>query len=181
LGIFVSLNHLFNTYWYLYTINNKHFLCHTKYFKVCQLFLCACNFIYNPMINVWVVFPLLLKKSNSPELCRWMFTLNYNLPWQPTLSHWLLSAVEQILYDCEKVTVQTCRAMTMTVLCPSILIGWEVLVRYMIGWEDFLNAVTVLCALIFHTWNLLYQANSLLTMHATKTTPLSFKLFFLIS
>jgi hypothetical protein len=42
----------------------------------------------------------------------------------------------QISYDCEKVTVQTCRAVM--VLCPNILIGWEVLTRYMIGWEDFL-------------------------------------------
>jgi hypothetical protein len=29
--------------------------------------------------------------------------------------------------------------------CPSILIAWEMLVHYMIGWEEFLNAM------IFHT------------------------------
>jgi hypothetical protein len=30
---------------------------------------------------------------------------------------------------------------TVTVLCPSILIGWEVLARYIIGLADFLDAV----------------------------------------
>jgi hypothetical protein len=29
--------------------------------------------------------------------------------------------------------------------CPSILIGWEMLAHYMIGWEDFLNAVPWPC------------------------------------
>jgi hypothetical protein len=53
--------------------------------------------------------------------------------------------LEQISYDCEKITVRTCRAVTMTVPCPSILIGWEMLVHYVIGWENFLNAM------IFHT------------------------------
>jgi hypothetical protein len=37
------------------------------------------------------------------------------------------------------------RAVTVTVHCPSILIGWEVLARYMISWEDFLDAVPCPC------------------------------------
>jgi hypothetical protein len=48
----------------------------------------------------------------------------------------------------KKVTAPTCRAVTsvtVTVPCPSILIGWDtcMLARYlhMIGWEDFLDAV----------------------------------------
>jgi hypothetical protein len=59
--------------------------------------------------------------------------------------------IEQISYDCEKVTVRACRAVT--VLCPSILIGWEMLSGYMIGWEDFLYAARWPChvPLIFHT------------------------------
>jgi hypothetical protein len=48
--------------------------------------------------------------------------------------------LEQISYDCEKLMVQMCPAVTMMVPCPSILIGQEVL-RYMIGEVDFLNAV----------------------------------------
>jgi hypothetical protein len=38
------------------------------------------------------------------------------------------------------------------VLCPSILIGWEVFMCYMIGWEDFLDAVPG--AMIFHTYEI---------------------------
>jgi hypothetical protein len=58
------------------------------------------------------------------------------------------TVIEQISYDCEKVTV---RAVTVMVPCPSILIGWEVISRYAIGRVDFLSAVPVLCAVIFHT------------------------------
>jgi hypothetical protein len=50
-----------------------------------------------------------------------------------------LRVIEQISHDCEKDMEQTCCAMT--VLCPSILIGWEVLERHMIGWEDLVDVV----------------------------------------
>jgi hypothetical protein len=44
-----------------------------------------------------------------------------------------------------------CRAVTVMVPCPSILIGWAfwLISRYAICWVDFVNAVP--CAVIFHT------------------------------
>jgi hypothetical protein len=59
--------------------------------------------------------------------------------------------LEQISYDCEKVTAGTCRAVT--VPCPNILIGWEMLARYIYDWLrrrfPHCRTVTMPCAVIF--------------------------------
>jgi hypothetical protein len=60
--------------------------------------------------------------------------------------------VEQFSYDCENLTVRTRHAVM--VPCPSILIGWEMLARYMIGWEDFLDAVPWPCRGFSHPYEI---------------------------
>jgi hypothetical protein len=52
----------------------------------------------------------------------------------------VIEVLEQISYYCGKLTVQTDRIVMVS--CPSILIGWAVLSRYMIGWAHHLNSVT---------------------------------------
>jgi hypothetical protein len=76
----------------------------------------------------------------------------------PMMTMMIMIVLEQILYDCEKVTVRTCHAMTMMVPCLSILIGWEVLAkkcsRSLNCWLRRFprcRAVTIPCAVVFHT------------------------------
>jgi hypothetical protein len=96
---------------------------------------CTVHTLMQIAVIVWKMLKALIFECNFPN-----FSLTGIYP--PSQGYLFLPVIlEQISYDCEKVMLRT--------FC--ILIGWEVLASYMNGWGDFLHAVTVLCAVIFHT------------------------------